>query len=181
LAAGAGGNIYASNGAAVPNTATLALPPQFTATGVGSAVPATALGGLVTLTYTTTLPGSVLEATTISPTTIAGTTVSSVVTTSEIISTTIGTTATVTTGIVTSTEISTAQPRTVSGTTQEASTVPASTRTVVTTQAVPISSLAGNESASASPSASKKGGATQLRGLGWIGGLMVAGFVLWLQ
>lgn len=64
---GSSGNIYTSTGAAAkPDTATLAIPTQYTAAGVGSAIPATALGEWTT--YTTTFP-----ATTIPPTTVAAT------------------------------------------------------------------------------------------------------------
>ncbi|PVH97279.1 hypothetical protein DM02DRAFT_481598, partial [Periconia macrospinosa] len=45
---GESGNIYASDSAAKPNTATLSIPPQFTGTGVGSAIPASEIGGVVT-------------------------------------------------------------------------------------------------------------------------------------
>ena len=176
LAGGESGNIYAGNEAARPNTATLDLPPQFTGTGVGGAVPASSLGALVTLTYTTTLPGSVVEATTVSPTTIPGSTLSSLVTISTTISTQVGDTATVTTSLITTTEISTAEPSTVSGTTREASTVPPTTRTVVTTQAVAASSAPASTSAAAS--ASKMGAATKMYASGLLGGLMVGGAVL---
>ncbi|KAL5114411.1 hypothetical protein ACEQ8H_007722 [Pleosporales sp. CAS-2024a] len=61
--------IYAANPAAKPNTATLSIPPQFTGTGVGSAIPGSQLGSIVVFTTTlspktfsaaTTLPGSVV-------------------------------------------------------------------------------------------------------------------------
>lgn len=54
---GESGNIYASDGAARPNTATLSIPPQFTGTGVGSAIPASEIGGVVT-TAAASGPGS---------------------------------------------------------------------------------------------------------------------------
>jgi hypothetical protein len=66
---GTKGNIYANNEAAKPNTATLHLPVQFTAQGVGSAIPASALGDVMTITYTTVLPR-----TTVLPGTIAAST-----------------------------------------------------------------------------------------------------------
>jgi hypothetical protein len=70
LANGSTGNIYAANPAAKPNTATLSLPAPFTGSGVGSAIPASALGVEVTLTYTTVLPGITIAGTTIPATTI---------------------------------------------------------------------------------------------------------------
>ncbi len=66
---GTRGNIYANNEAARPNTATLHLPAQFTGRGVGSAIPPSALGAVITVTYTTVLPG-----TTILPSTIVAST-----------------------------------------------------------------------------------------------------------
>jgi hypothetical protein len=57
---GTKGNIYANNEAAKPNTATLHLPAQFTSQGVGSAIPASALGAVVTVTYITVLPGTTI-------------------------------------------------------------------------------------------------------------------------
>lgn len=61
------GNIYASDPQAKPNTATLSVPPQYTGTGVGSAVPASELGSVIV--YTTTVPGTTYTA----PTTVAQT------------------------------------------------------------------------------------------------------------
>ncbi|KAF2477972.1 uncharacterized protein BDR25DRAFT_250405 [Lindgomyces ingoldianus] len=65
------GNIYSDDPAAKPNTAILSIPPQFTGTGVGSAIPRTELGSLVTTVITTTIPGSIITA----PTTLSGTTI----------------------------------------------------------------------------------------------------------
>ncbi|EPE31187.1 hypothetical protein GLAREA_04154 [Glarea lozoyensis ATCC 20868] len=178
LSGGASGNIYAGNEAAKPNTATLALPPQFTGTGVGGAVPVSSLGALVTLTFTTTLPASVVEATTVLPATVPGSTFSSVVTVSTTVSQQIGTTVSVATSVVTTAEVSTAQPSTVAGTTREASTVPAMTRTVVTTQAVAPSSVV--ESTTAAASASKTGDASKMGGMGLMQGLMMAVLAIFL-
>jgi len=72
LANGQTGNIYSNDPAAKPNTAALPMPSQFTASGVGSAVPISSLGSKIILTYTTTLPGSVVPPVTISPSTISG-------------------------------------------------------------------------------------------------------------
>jgi hypothetical protein len=60
------GNIYSANPADKPNTATLSIPPQFTGTGVGSAVPPGQLGSIIV--YTTTIPGTTYSA----PTTLPG-------------------------------------------------------------------------------------------------------------
>ncbi|KAE9364086.1 hypothetical protein N431DRAFT_432178 [Stipitochalara longipes BDJ] len=72
LANGQTGNIYSNDPAAKPNTAALPMPSQFTASGVGSAIPIASLGSQITLTYTTTIPGSVVPPVTISPTTVTG-------------------------------------------------------------------------------------------------------------
>ncbi|KAM0798029.1 hypothetical protein BDR22DRAFT_891798 [Usnea florida] len=92
LQGGSSGNIYGTP-ATPPNTATLALPTQYTASGSGSAIPATALGQEVT--YTTTIPGTTMSpsviSTTISvPTMEGGSTVTSVET--EAVTTVPGTT-----------------------------------------------------------------------------------------
>lgn len=51
-AGGEKGNVYASEPAAKPNTATLSIPPQWTGTGVGSAIPATELASIITAATT---------------------------------------------------------------------------------------------------------------------------------
>ncbi|MCJ1284637.1 hypothetical protein MMC26_003972 [Xylographa opegraphella] len=59
-------NIYGSaNSPEVPNTSTLTLPTPFTSSGVGSAIPASELGGLAT--YTVTVPASTVQPTTLPP------------------------------------------------------------------------------------------------------------------
>ena len=57
------GNIYASNPSAKPNTSTLSIPPQYTGTGVGAAIPANQLGSLIV--YTTIISGKTVEIPTI--------------------------------------------------------------------------------------------------------------------
>jgi hypothetical protein len=52
-ASGQIGNIYAKSPGEKPNTATLSLPPQYTAAGIGSAIPANQMGSVVV--YTTTV------------------------------------------------------------------------------------------------------------------------------
>ncbi|KAL8811197.1 MAG: hypothetical protein Q9200_001980 [Gallowayella weberi] len=65
LADGTKGNIYGSQDSpSKPDTATLAIPTQYTASGSGSAIAATALGQVATIT--TTIPG-----TTVAPSTVA--------------------------------------------------------------------------------------------------------------
>lgn len=70
LADGLQGNIYgvASGLLSLPNIATLVLPTQYTAAGIGSAIPLTALGQVIT--DTTTIAGTTVEPSTIAPLTI---------------------------------------------------------------------------------------------------------------
>jgi hypothetical protein len=65
-------NIYSGNEAEKPNTSTMSIPPQFTGTGVGGAVPISELGSIIV--YTTTLPPVTYTApTTIPESVITGT------------------------------------------------------------------------------------------------------------
>lgn len=66
------GNIYNGDNPA-PDTAALPIPTPYTAAGVGSAIPLTALGGGAT--YTTTITGTTVLATTMAATTEASTTI----------------------------------------------------------------------------------------------------------
>lgn len=59
-------SVYSNNPSAQPNTATLSIPPQYTGTGIGSAIPAGQLGSIIV--YTTTIPGT----TYLAPTTLPG-------------------------------------------------------------------------------------------------------------
>jgi hypothetical protein len=76
-----GGNIYANDPNQIPNTSTMNVPPQFTASGVGSAIPISSLGNTdFTLTDydfigTSTRAAITIEATTIPATMIDGTAV----------------------------------------------------------------------------------------------------------
>lgn len=74
LANGTVGNLYGGNDAARPNTSTLSMPTPYTSAGVGSAIPASALGGEAT--YTTTIPGTTVEPTTVAPQTVAASVIS---------------------------------------------------------------------------------------------------------
>ena len=79
LTDGSPGNIYGSpSSPSKPNTVTLTVPTQYTASGVGSAIPLSALGEWST--YTTTIPGttiapSTIPAQTIAPSVVSGSTV----------------------------------------------------------------------------------------------------------
>jgi hypothetical protein len=106
------GNIYTVNPNAKPNTATLSVPPQYTGTGVGGAVPANQLGSIIV--YTTTIPGTTYSAPTTLPQTVLVKTVSG-----QVINTTVA-------------------PSTIT----QATTVAAQTTVVTSTQAVASSSTA---------------------------------------
>ena len=64
-AGGEKGDIYSDDPGAKPNTATLSIPPQWTGTGVGSAIPATELASVVV--GTTTVDGVTITAPTVIP------------------------------------------------------------------------------------------------------------------
>ncbi|KAI9737426.1 MAG: hypothetical protein M1834_009580 [Cirrosporium novae-zelandiae] len=68
------GNIYSDNVAQMPDTSTMAMPTPWTSSGVGSAIPVTALGAEIT--YTTTIPGTTIKASTASKQTIPASVVS---------------------------------------------------------------------------------------------------------
>ncbi|KAF4628826.1 hypothetical protein G7Y89_g9325 [Cudoniella acicularis] len=181
LANGQTGNIYSNYPAAKPNTGTEVLPTQFTSSGVGSAIPVTALGGFVTLTYTTTLPASTIPATTVLPTTLPGSTVSTTEVLPETISTSISNSLVLSTLSITTTEVSTAPATTILGTTKVATTVAGLVSTVVTTSAV--GSSTASASASASASTTKKSAASRsshIDGLYSLGGLGVAAVAIFL-
>ncbi|KAH6643770.1 hypothetical protein C7974DRAFT_5180 [Boeremia exigua] len=71
-----GGNIYSAAPQDKPNTSTLSVPPQYTGTGVGGAIPASELGSVIV--YTTTVPGTTFTAPTTVPGTIRAATVNGV-------------------------------------------------------------------------------------------------------
>ncbi|KAL9602640.1 MAG: hypothetical protein Q9179_002471 [Wetmoreana sp. 5 TL-2023] len=72
LSDGTKGNVYGSEDSpSKPDTATLPIPTQYTAAGSGNAIPATALGQV--LTITTTIPGTTVAPSTIPAETIAPT------------------------------------------------------------------------------------------------------------
>ncbi|PMD21324.1 hypothetical protein NA56DRAFT_645616 [Hyaloscypha hepaticicola] len=147
LANGTTGNIYSNDPAAKPNTATLPMPSQFTASGVGSAVPISNLGTQVTLTYTTTIPGSVVPPVTISPSTLSGTVSQETVLLPTTISTEIAGEAVLSTGAVTSLSTVTGSPSIIPGTTLPGSTANPVV-TVVTTTEVHAILASGSSTAS---------------------------------
>jgi hypothetical protein len=160
LANGTHGNIYSNNPSAKPDTSTLPIPTQFTASGVGPVISASALGGEVTITYVTTLPGSSVPGTTVPASTLPGSVATETILYPQTIATTVSGTATQ--GIVASTffELSTNSARTIQGTTMEGTTLPGAVTTVTTT--TKVGTLSSGASASASTS-SKKSSAIHLR------------------
>lgn len=81
------GNIYSNDPSAKPNTATLSIPPQYTGTGVGGAIPVTELGSIII--YTTTIPGTTYSAPTTIPETVRVATVEGATLSTTILATTI--------------------------------------------------------------------------------------------
>ncbi|KAL8941425.1 MAG: hypothetical protein Q9211_001834 [Gyalolechia sp. 1 TL-2023] len=74
LTGGTTGNVYGSEDSPErPNTSTLPIPPQYTASGPGTVIAATALGQVITVT--STLPGTTIEPSTVEPTTVGPSTV----------------------------------------------------------------------------------------------------------
>ena len=73
----AGGNIYATDPAEQPDAGALAVPPPYTSSGVGGAIPAAALGTAgfraTRVTGATTVPPLTIEGTTLPATTVGGT------------------------------------------------------------------------------------------------------------
>ncbi|TVY23814.1 hypothetical protein LHYA1_G007571 [Lachnellula hyalina] len=159
LTNGTKGNIYSDNPSAKPNTSTLAIPTQFTASGVGPVIPASALGGEVTITYVTTLPGSTVPATTIPPSTHSESVATQTILFPETVTTTISGTATQSKVAKTSFELSTSSATTIEGTTIKGTTLPGAVTTVTTTTKVATSSSDVGTTASAS---SKKSTAIRL-------------------
>jgi len=156
LVNGTTGNIYSSNPVAKPNTATLPLPSQFTASGVGSAIPVNSLGSQITLTYTTTLPASTLPAQTISPTTIAGAVVSETILLPMTISTQISNSIVLSVQAVTSLSPTTEPAKTIPGSTISGSSVAAVVTVVTTTTEVSGVSASATPGPSTSASGAKQ-------------------------
>ncbi|KAJ8059168.1 hypothetical protein OCU04_012142 [Sclerotinia nivalis] len=154
---GTTGNIYSSNEAAKPNTATLPMPSQFTASGVGSAIPASALGG-VTITYTTTLPASTIPATTIPATTIPASVSAQTISVPRTITTSIGGSEVVSTDTEVDTTETTIPGTTRSASTRSASTVSESVATITTVVASDSASALGSAAGATASAKGKSGG-----------------------
>lgn len=134
LSNGTTGNLYSANEAAKPNTAALPLPSQFTGSGVGSAIPASALGDEITLTFTTTFSETTVPATIIPESTI--TSLASVIFASSVVTATvsIGPSPAVVLSTESPTPISTVQTTIIiSPTTIDATTIQASVSVITTT------------------------------------------------
>ncbi|TVY41850.1 hypothetical protein LOCC1_G004837 [Lachnellula occidentalis] len=155
LTNGTKGNIYSANPSAKPDTSTLAIPTQFTAAGVGPVIPASALGGEVTITYVTTLPDSIVPATTTPPSTISESVGTQTILYPETVITTVSGTATRSEVAATSFELSTSSATTIEGTTIQGTTLSGAVTTVTTTTKVGTSSSGVSAIASASASSKK--------------------------
>ncbi|TKA65110.1 hypothetical protein B0A49_08705, partial [Cryomyces minteri] len=124
------GNVYSASPADKPNTSTLSIPPQWTSSGVGSAIPITDLAQV--FTYTTTVSATTIQATTYPATTIEASTIpASTMGASTIPASTVA--ASIVSG-------STVQPattisaQTFQASTRQASTVPASSKAASTVE-----------------------------------------------
>lgn len=174
LVNGTTGNIYADDEAKKPNTATLAIPSQYTAAGVGGAIPASALGDMVTLTYTTTVPASTQLPATIDPTTVPGSTrtIASVYEPSTTITTVISSsTVIITHTIATSQVTSVILASTIPGTTLELSTKESSVGIVTATVASSVaSSITSASTATAATTSKKSAGSRQEP---WVEGILL--------
>ncbi|TVY18203.1 hypothetical protein LARI1_G003124 [Lachnellula arida] len=153
LTNGTKGNIYSDSPSAKPDFSTLVIPTQFTASGVGPVIPASALGGEVTITYVTTLPGSTVPATTIPPSTLSESVGTQTILYPETVSITVSGTAKQSEVAVTSFELSTSPATTIEGTTIKATTLPGVVTTVTTT--TKVGTLSSSVGATASASSKK--------------------------
>ena len=138
------GNIYANNEAAKPNTATLRLPAQFTGHGVGSTIPASVLGDVATVTYTTVLPGktglpNTISASTESAQVIGGSVVPAITQTATLASSTLVSTELATTETTTlggSNVVSVIRESTISTTLADSTTI-----SVIPATSMPVSTI----------------------------------------
>jgi hypothetical protein len=131
-------------------------------------VPIASLGTQVTLTYTTTIPGSVIPPVTLSPSTIPGGVTQETVLLPTTVSTEVAGQAALSTGVITTVSSLTESPTIIPGTTVPASTASAITTVVTTTEVHAIM-------ASSSPSASTTKNAAE-RGRGVEGAVCVVSF-----
>ncbi|RAL66855.1 hypothetical protein DID88_007637 [Monilinia fructigena] len=173
---GTTGNIYSGNEAAKPSTATLPMPSQFTASGVGSAIPASVLGG-VTITYTTTLPASTIPATTIPAITISESVSTQTIPVPTTITTEIEGSRVVSTEVEVETGLTTIPETTRSKSTRSASTVSESVVTVTTVVQTGASVLSGAASATATATGKSGGGKVEVGVSGLVGMLGVMALV----
>jgi hypothetical protein len=177
LISGQTGNIYSNNPAAKPNTATLPLPSQFTASGVGTAIPASALGGKVTVTYTTTILGSTIPASTIRPTTVPGAVIFEPILYPSTISTVVSNSLVQVVVSATSLSTQTGPASVFGGTTIPASTAAALVTTITTTE---VTNLVASPTAEGSGSKNKNAAARTFEFDLWTvrGLLLILGAVL---
>jgi len=178
---GTTGNIYGSDEAKKPNTATLAIPSQYTAAGIGSAIPASALGGMITLTITTTLAASTQFPSTIPASTVPESTrtIASVYEPTETVTTVVSSQTIVTkvTGLATSSVTSVVPGTTVPATTLGLSTRESAVSVITTTVQTSVLSSASSGSASAATATTSKKSAGGRIGVPWLGDIFVGMFL----
>jgi hypothetical protein len=154
---GTQGNIYSQNSSSKHDTATLPMPTQFTASGVGSAIPASVLGGEVKLTFTTILPGSTMPPTVIPPSTIPDTVTTMSIILPVTITRTVSNTVIIDISAINTVSIYTKAGTIVPGTTIPGSVVGPAVATITTTEASSMAQTSSTSSAAAT--GPKKNGA----------------------
>jgi hypothetical protein len=127
------------------------MPSQFTASGIGSAVPASALGIEVTITYTTAIPASIIPPSTKPPVTISPVVTAETVVIDQTITTLISGSAMLTQSIEDVLSNKTVQGTTIPGFTIAGTTIPPHIATMTTTEAVSYSTDTLTTSSTMSP------------------------------
>ena len=175
---GSTGNIYAGDEGEKPNTATLSMPTPYTSSGIGSAIPASGLGGLVTVTYTTTFPGTTIPPSTMEPTTLPAVVLSETVVLPITITAQVGSLVTLITSVMETASTVTEMGTVIPGTMVQGTTVNPVVETITTTELGGV----GTTSASASTTGSvKKSKAVRGNGIWFLLGLscgLVVGILL---
>lgn len=167
FANGTTGNIYASNEALKPNTATLPMPSQFTGSGVGSAIAASTLGLKVTLTITSIQPGTTVPGTTLSASNVPAHTATETILVPTTITTSTSDALVVSTAAVTSISQVLVAGSEIPASTVQGTTVLAQTVVVTTTSnlaASDVASVSGSGTSSASSGSSSVAATTSKSG-----------------
>jgi hypothetical protein len=175
---GSTGNIYTGDEGEKPNAATLSMPTPYTSSGIGSAIPASGLGGLVTVTYTTTFPGMTIPPSTIEPTTLPAVVLSETVILPTTITAQVGSSVTLITSVVETASMVTEMRTVIAGTMVQGTTVNPVVETLTTTEVGGVGTTSGSASTTGSV---KKSEAVRGNGIWFVLGLscgLVVGILL---